>query len=1321
MSIKLIRNKKDIYNKYDNITIDHCKNLISFLYSRDDKWLNPITKNKIKRSSNIIISFLSKCYYIWGNKKVSINLLKLTYKKHIEKFIDKKKLFDVRKLNGGLLSNETSQISLLSWNLYYEIFLKENNIYKNDTEEYKKRREDIISLLSVDNDYDIICLQETIDIEELHDNYEVINAVKSKYLASIFYKKDRFDEVSTEYHYYKKGGNSKLIFIKDINKGENHWRPIIKTVLKDIKTDEEFMIINIWGEHINYDEGREDVINYLQTKIIKGSKMRIIICGDMNEFSVKPYRLKLHEEAFDNFIVMNNTDTCCYDINIMMNFPDENNTPLKHSFSIMLDNNPDIPGYPIIIGKKFTYSDHLSVNYKFTLKSPPASVVSLPGEYIKPQSKLHPDVPINWILDSFIEKYKMEFNNCCDELVANCDANGILKDHTYISNVVNSIMVIIYTKYLHLDDFSGDIYLTPLYIYMYDQIFLDYYTSEDEANKNFQLKYNNIIYQSDDLTQHINYDHIHIDPNINESYQLNKLFNHQYVFELLELNKRDRNPTIRYNKVNNKLDMYAKDFKKNFSRETFNYAKTIFSETPFNYNIRNSVLPKYIFCSGESLIVSYFEELLLFINNKLQTLPDIKGLSRELTEKHSFYDNILANMKKEDFGNNETNNGSYDMIRKNILYSINILQTRKENIYYNQEYSGAFPIFSWIPLTNNKSDTYDFSNFDKWQPLEGISDSEYMKIREAYTNYGKLPGSKDLNDIIYKVIKGEIEYVVNESLKKRLNETIGIYKDATLSSTKNKKIYLYHGTKNRLHSINDGMKDIQILGFLSTSINIHIAEYYAQTKGTNGKIIYIIEVDGEQKYINLNDKLFQIILLPFSIIRIIFEFNIGDTYIILCRLIRSPGCDQNNLLYNKLLGTKLPQTANIIYTIDINDNDIPKCVYMDTNLWKKNIENYKDLKIYSMTNSSLKYIYFSLGQEYELYIGKWLSISLVVHYIKYTIHQYFIKDCYKALGIPCLDYIFIHTDVDNGISTGILYDDYINNRTTQFKYDVNNFLIDCIFKFDSINHHNKKLNLPNIDNGNIYADKIEGFRNAGLYLHGIHNPLFNSSEIIGEHIQYIRNWKHLFIKYAEASDDELFSHFKWCNTRIDKLIEIIDNNKINYLTFINDILKQNNSSTQAISEKKELTDMINNLTDTLKERANFFINCTSTDGIPSFIKIIKELLQDEYINIHNSKLYLDNIQEDLKNYDTYSGGKIPFSVRFNKILPSNLPTKKKYKQINYRKHKRIYDAFKNIPITESKDMRKFSQLPKAFREYYKGFTNKEGYIDINNYCYCRSV
>ena len=54
-------------------------------------------------------------------------------------------------------------------------------------------------------------------------------------------------------------------------------------------------------------------------------------------------------------------------------------------------------------------------------------------------------------------------------------------------------------------------------------------------------------------------------------------------------------------------------------------------------------------------------------------------------------------------------------------------------------------------------------------------------------------------------------------------------------------------------------------------------------------------------------------------------------------------------------------------------------------------------------------------------------------------------------------------------------------------------------------------------------------------------------------------------------------------------------------------------------------------------------------------------------------------------------------------------------------HMEIYEAYKNVPITESKDMQKFSELPKAFRKYYKGGANKDGYIDISNHCYCRSV
>ena len=145
---------------------------------------------------------------------------------------------------------------------------------------------------------------------------------------------------------------------------------------------------------------------------------------------------------------------------------------------------------------------------------------------------------------------------------------------------------------------------------------------------------------------------------------------------------------------------------------------------------------------------------------------------------------------------------------------------------------------------------------------------------------------------------------------------------------------------------------------------------------------------------------------------------------------------------------------------------MPVCAFMLSKFWEtnkegkatENLEVYKirrgrlNNKIINNTSISSKglqetYAYFSLGQEYELYVDRGLDVMLgSFEDIKYSIHQHFIKDCYKAMGIPCLDYIFIHTAfTNNTISTGILLDDYKNNRKPQYKYNINNFLIMIIF------------------------------------------------------------------------------------------------------------------------------------------------------------------------------------------------------------------------------------------------------------------------------------
>ena len=51
------------------------------------------------------------------------------------------------------------------------------------------------------------------------------------------------------------------------------------------------------------------------------------------------------------------------------------------------------------------------------------------------------------VLEESIKNAIKDFYKCCDELVDNCHANGILKKHHYITNVVNSIMTIIHIKW----------------------------------------------------------------------------------------------------------------------------------------------------------------------------------------------------------------------------------------------------------------------------------------------------------------------------------------------------------------------------------------------------------------------------------------------------------------------------------------------------------------------------------------------------------------------------------------------------------------------------------------------------------------------------------------------------------------------------------------------------------------------------------------------------------------------------------------------------------------------------------------------------------
>ena len=1311
-----------LWNRYDEITEAHCEYLLNHLYKyKLTDWFNPLTFRMVQRDSTITISFLSKCYWgEWSEKLVTINGINKKYKIHVSNFIHEAYLYDVRfRPSPNLTPVATPHRS---------------NSPAGAPSPRRKSPPKIVINVPVPR----------VQTPQLPQG-SATNKPKSS------------------------SSSAKLdISPKSIN-----------SIAKNTAS------LSINANKLTEDDCIE-LVDEIRKKKRGKTAEEIKLLTFINPITNREIGLK--SPIFKSFL------SKCY-------FTFNHNKELQKSIKKIVN----IKSLELL-NEKLANIDNGKKDAQAALEKKKEEE-RLAEEKAKEERRKN--IPI---IDKYIEGLVDEFNKCCDELIDNCDKDGVLNNYKYISNIINSIIIIIYTKYLHLPYYYDELYLNyssqlDLKIYMYDETFSEYYESRKivpyEVLNKILYGANKTIYQKHDLTKYVDHTNIDLEPKTIEHYYLNTLLNRQHVFEAFKYDiyanaagqQKYDNHMIQYNKLN--TSYYTRlNFNNYKFPDSLKYAKDTFDMLSINYNITNGTLPKSIFLATKDKIIGAkvpFLEISTIINDRLRTLPTITGIKNEATINNAHYEAIIKSMRDISYGNNETEYGGDDMIRKNILYSLNVqspiyiqknMELHKNDIYYNYEYTGTFPLFSWIPLNHKNigSDTnlqYCYPMSTKWQPFT-ITPVVLQLLEINYKNNGVAPFSAHLNETIYKVLTDEYASVKAlqradriQAMTLRIINTIGAYKDETIMPNyNNKKIYLYHGTKNRLHSIGGKEKEIEVLGFLSTSLNVYTASHYSGISENNVGLMYIIEVDDTSTYINLKDLLNQILILPLSRIRIIMEFNMGGLCIILCRLIRTPTIEQNGLLYNKLLNQNIINVNKYVtYRITANNNIMPTCAYILGDLWKtdKVVPSKEYLEIYKVMRSKLnnkrindkwgmtnykrkdEFLYFSLGQEYELYVDRGVPlISGSLEDIKYSIHQHFIKDCYKALDIPCLDYIFIHganktKDKINGtqfnkcpISTGILLKDYKNNRISHYKYNINNFLIDTIFMFNSIKHDNKKLNLQEEQrDGKIYADKIEGFRDAGAYLNGSINPLFKKDGEVGEHIQYIRDWKHLFIKYKEASNEDLAKHFKWCHKRITKLMEIISSVTENYLFFVTKTLKGNTKTSQTqgkegvlspnSKEYKELFTLIKNLEETLLKRAKFYKKCTLNGGGGGgkFIDFIKILLSEEtQENTHNSKLYKHAIQEELILEDTgsFSGG-----IMSIKELTKQGARIKSDTEASID-HMKIYEDFKNIPISESKDMRKFKDMPKDMQEYYGGGKDEKGkyinagkYIDISNNCHFRFV
>jgi hypothetical protein len=176
--------------------------------------------------------------------------------------------------------------------------------------------------------------------------------------------------------------------------------------------------------------------------------------------------------------------------------------------------------------------------------------------------------------------------------------------------------------------------------------------------------------------------------------------------------------TIKYNMINirkNRFDALELD-------TTLECVNEIFKEKPFNYNITNSILPKFVKLNGSKpSIRNLFAKILVTINTRLKSLPhDINNVG---SGTDGNYNDILFDMKLNGFGYN-------DMIRKNILYSLNA-QIEK----YIKKYIKENPTIDFYKDKISPIIAYDnMHTFDFIPPIK-FSDNDIIGVNNtSYTS-----------------------------------------------------------------------------------------------------------------------------------------------------------------------------------------------------------------------------------------------------------------------------------------------------------------------------------------------------------------------------------------------------------------------------------------------------------------------------------------------------------------------------------------------------------------------------------------------------------
>jgi hypothetical protein len=887
LSIKgLIKNPKfaNIYKDYDRLSEDDYGGLLVYLYSgRTGKWENPLTHVELKRNSNIILSFLSFCYYkLDDGSKVDIKGHNMTYKEHVLNFIDEIYLYEEDRKATAATAVDRARSALSSASARSPSPARQAATRRATAQPAARGPMPIVD----------------------RGPFPVIAPAALK---------ARSPSPSRGTAQAARGAPAvlapTLAAKSSSSSGKMSYSPTAS-----YKAAKSIIEINDTANRLT----KEEALNFVkELRALKKGKTP----AQMKMLTIKnpitSARIGLKGQAFQRLI------------HKLYNYDDEG---LKKAIRKVVSKN--------FLDDINTHINDIKTGQNTAAEKKKAAALKAAQE--AKANEIRMQAVNKQKCEEYIAGCIKDFHKRCDELEAACDANGVLSSYSFITKVVNAIVVVILTKYLHLTYYYDDLFSNykydnplPIWLIMFDDEMKKYCDNKriNPVNEMIDYAFNKgtVVYQHNDFKLNVTKGVLDNIERTNDAYSINTLLNSQYIFDMRRKDwddngRRPRDlqfitPTLTYNHFN-ELDtrkFSTIPFPSLQFPHTLHYALQQFSFRPFKYNVTNSGLPRTVFiATTDAILNTYkpFSELIGEINERLAKMPRITGIAKEATVKHAHYEVILKGMEGQSFGSN-------DEIRRNILYSLNA-QTPDyvnraynyyEHIFFNQGYTGMFPIFTWVPCkikgTGAANSIYNMVNHSLWQPYGSTKNTEFQKLGNAYKNHGVAPWSKMLNEAIYKVITKVHSSVLDipntpqerERLLMRVMDTIGVYKSMDIDPQyANNNLYFYHGTANRLHTMKDRDNDIQILGFLSTSLNIYTASYYSEVVTKGKGYIYIIETDDKQGYINLNDQLYQYILLPNTIIRILYEFEYGAITIILCRLIMTPTKEENNALYENLLG-----------------------------------------------------------------------------------------------------------------------------------------------------------------------------------------------------------------------------------------------------------------------------------------------------------------------------------------------------------------------------------------------------------------------------------